>query len=176
MGDEDGVFGKDGEAPLTAPTPVAPPGLLPLMTPIAVGRWGGISWCWRAACIVALVAMGDICLGHDRHAQTPFMGRPATARKHFRGDQHRRAGCPQSVSPLAKPTESPHEIGYYVGGGARERSRGGECRLPQEGVWGTDYGGHVIPKHVVLGWWHGQRSQGGTGAYHTDGPRLLHRP
>lgn len=104
------------------------------------------------------------------------MGRPATARKHFQGNQHRRAGCPQNISPLAKPTESPHEIGYYVGGGARERSRQGECRAPQEGVWGTDYAGLVIPKHVVLGWWHGQRSQGGTGSYATDGPRLAHRP
>jgi len=104
------------------------------------------------------------------------MGRPEAQRKHFQGDPFARAGEPQRISPFARPTESPHEIGYYVGGGARECSRRGECRAVYEGIWGTDYAGLLIPKHVVLGWWHGQRSQGGTGAYHTDGPRLLHRP
>lgn len=146
------------------------------MKPRTTRRSGRLSGWRRAVCLVALVVAGDACPAHDRHDLTPFMGRPATERKHFQGDQHRRAGCPQSISPLAKPTESPHEIGYYVGGGARERSRGGQARQPQEGIWGTDYAGHVIPKHVMLGWWHGQRSQGGTGSYPTDGPRLLHRP
>lgn len=146
------------------------------MTFRASGHARGMSWWRQAACLVVVIAAGDVCRGHDRHPHIPFMGRPATARKHFQGDPHRRAGCPQSISPLAKPTESPHEIGYYVGGGACEHSRRGECREPHEGVWGTDYAGHVIPKHVVLGWWHGQRAQGGTGSYPTDGPRIVHRP
>jgi hypothetical protein len=107
---------------------------------------------------------------------TPPMGRPATERKHFQGDQLQRAGNPQCISPLAKPTESPREFGYYVGGGARERSRHADHRLPSEGVWGTDYLGILIPKHVNLGWWHGRRAQGGSGSYGTDGPRVLHRP
>lgn len=107
---------------------------------------------------------------------TPPMGRPATERRHFQGDQLQRAGNPQCVSPLAKPTESSHEFGYYVGGGARERSRQAGHRVPTEGVWGTDYLGILIPKHVNLGWWHGRRYQGGTGSYGTDGPRVLHRP
>ncbi|MFM8953032.1 MAG: hypothetical protein ACKOOF_08245 [Planctomycetaceae bacterium] len=145
------------------------------MKPHAAAYSSGHPW-WRFICLIAVIVAGDVCLGHDHQDRAPFMGRPATERKHLRGDQHRRAGCPQSISPLARPTESPHEIGYYVGGGARERSRGGEHRRPQEGVWGTDYGGLLIPKHVMLGWWHGQRSQGGTGSYPTDGPRLLHRP
>lgn len=110
------------------------------------------------------------------HDLTPFMGRPATERVHFQGDQFLRAGDPQKVSPLAQPTESPHEFGYYVGGGARERSRHAEHRRPAEGIWGTDYLGIIIPKHVDLGWWHGRRYQGGTGSYGTDGPRVLHRP
>lgn len=107
---------------------------------------------------------------------TPSMGRPATQRKHFQGNQFHRAGDPQCISPLAKPTESPHEFGYYVGGGAREKSRRADHRLPHEGIWGTDYAGLLIPKHVALGWWHGRRTQGGTGSYSTDGPRMLHRP
>lgn len=136
---------------------------------------GFAAWCRRLglpACLaIVALAFGDAS-GHDF---TPRMGRPATARKHFQGDPFRRAGCPQCISPLAKPTESPHEIGYYVGGGARERSRGGDCRLPHEGVWGTDYAGLLIPKHVELGWWHGRRATG-TGTYAPDGPRLVHRP
>lgn len=107
---------------------------------------------------------------------TPPMGRPATARKHFQGDQFQRAGNPQCISPLAKPTESPHEEGYYVGGGARAKSRHADERRPGEGVWGTDYSGLIIPKHTNLKWWHGRRYQGGVGAYGTDGPRVLHRP
>jgi hypothetical protein len=130
----------------------------------------------RIACLLALVALGDVCRAHDRLSLTPSMGRPATERKHFLGDQHRRAGCPQSISVLARSSESAPEIGYFVGGGAPQRSRHAQCRTPQEGIWGTDYAGLLVPKHVALGWWHGQRSQGGTGAYATDGPVPLRRP
>ena len=104
---------------------------------------------------------------------TPSMGRPATERKHLALPPDQRAGRPKCISPLARPTESPHEKGYFIGGGARERSRGSCERGEQEGVWGTDYTGIIIPKHVDLRWWHGQRAQGGAGAYQTDGPRVL---
>jgi hypothetical protein len=104
------------------------------------------------------------------------MGRPATQRKHFQGDQFARAGNPQCISPLAMPAESPHEVSYYAGGGARTKARGGEERREVEGIWGVDYGGILFPKHVDLGWWHGARYQGGYGAYRTDGPRILHKP
>jgi hypothetical protein len=135
--------------------------------------WGGPRRRWRLlACLIALAPAVTAAHGRDR---TPWMGRPATERKHFQGDQFLRAGCPQCISPLAKPTESSHEIGYYVGGGARERSRRGECRLPHEGIWGTDYAGLLIHKHVELGWAHG-RNASGTGTYSPDGPRVVHRP
>ena len=104
---------------------------------------------------------------------TPSMGRPAAERKHLAIPPDQRAGRPKCISPLARPTESPREKGYYVGGGARERSYGSCERGEQEGVWGTDYTGFIIPKHVDLRWWHGQRAQGGAGAYQTDGPRVL---
>jgi hypothetical protein len=125
------------------------------------------------ACAIAISSWLPVASGHDR---TPRMGRPATERKHFQGNQFRRAGNPQCISPLAKPTESPHEEGYYVGGGARVKSHHGEERRCHEGVWGTDYRGLVIPKHTNLNWWHGHRYQGGVGSYRTDGPRVLHRP
>lgn len=126
--------------------------------------WG---WLLLAPVVAAPCAARDL---------TPPMGRPATQRRHFQGNQFVRAGNPQCVSRFARPTESPHEEGYFIGGGARERASAGEERLSQEGVWGTDYTGLIISKHTNLLWWHGQRYQGGTGSYPTDGPRILHRP
>lgn len=119
------------------------------------------------------VAAGMPARGHDF---TPWMGRPATERRHFRGDPLARAGNPQCVSPLAAPPESPHEVSYYAGGGARTRAARGEERRGNEGIWGVDYGGVLFPKHVKLDWWHGARYQGGSGAYRADGPRILHKP
>jgi hypothetical protein len=72
---------------------------------------------------VVLIPAGQAC-GHDL---TPSMGRPATERHHFQRDPFVVAGCPETISPLAKKTKSSHEESYYVGGGARQRSRhGGE--------------------------------------------------
>lgn len=119
------------------------------------------------ACIAGRAAAHDL---------TPWMGRPATERKHFQGNPYARAGDPQCVSPLAIPAESPHEQGYYVGGGARERARCGEERTPHEGTWGVDYTGILVRKRTNLEWWHGSRYQGGLGSYATDGPRFVHRP
>lgn len=84
-------------------------------------------------------------------------------------DPQQRTGYPQCISPLARPSESPHECGYWVGGGAPHH---GEGRCVDEGTWGWDYSGILFPKRVALLWWHGQREQGGSGAYKTDGPKL----
>jgi hypothetical protein len=125
------------------------------------------------ALFAGFVADGSSAGAHDL---TPWMGRPATERKHFQGNQFARAGNPQCISPLAVPAESPHEVSYYAGGGARTRAARGQERRDNEGIWGVDYGGILFPKHVELGWWHGARYQGGYGAYRTDGPRILHKP
>ena len=77
-------------------------------------------------------------------------------------------GCP-SISCHARPSDTPAYGGYYVGGGAAFH---GEPRGPCEGTWGWDYSGFLIHRRVALDWFHGWRSQGGTGAYKTDGPRL----
>ncbi|MCE9631534.1 MAG: hypothetical protein K8S94_12575 [Planctomycetia bacterium] len=130
---------------------------------------------WKVILLAVFVAGTSFPSAGGRDL-TPPMGRRATERRHFQGNQFRRAGDPQLISPLAKPTESPHEEGYYVGGGARERSRTSEERRPDEGVWGTDYAGRFIRKHTNLRWWHGSRYQGGSGSYGTDGPRVLHSP
>jgi len=126
--------------------------------------------------VVCLIVVACTVTSAWAHDLTPSMGRPATERRHFQGNQFDRAGNPQCISPLAKPTESPHEQGYYVGGGARVRSRCGEERREHEGTWGVDYTGIIVHKKTNLGWWHGSRYQGGVGAYRTDGPRLLHAP
>jgi hypothetical protein len=131
---------------------------------------------WRA--IAGGVCFWGVAWSTMSHAHdlTPCMGRPATERRHFQGNPFDRAGNPQCISPLAKSTESPHEEGYYVGGGARVKSRGGEERRHHEGTWGVDYTGILVHKKTNLGWWHGSRYQGGVGSYPTDGPRLVHRP
>ena len=75
-----------------------------------------------------------------------------------------RAGCPQVVSPHARPSNTPNYGGYYVGGGAAVH---GQPRRADEGTWGWDYAG-LIPKYINLHWWHGAHKQGGGGAYATD--------
>lgn len=129
---------------------------------------------------VLAVCLGSIVWGWEGGGGwaadfTPWMGRQAAAREHLSGPGFARAGNPQCISPLARPTESPHEKGYYVGGGAAEWSRRSCERGPGEGVWGSDYTGIVIPKKVELGWWHNSRSTSSAAAYRSDGPRLLHR-
>ncbi len=79
-------------------------------------------------------------------------------------DGHARAGCPQTVAPWARPSDTPNYAGYYVGGGAATH---GQPRCPNEGTWGWDYFG-LFPKRIDLYWWHGCMSQGGGGSYATD--------
>jgi hypothetical protein len=86
-------------------------------------------------------------------------------------DSLRRAGSPQETSRLALPSNGPGSFGYNVGGGSLAGHRG-DGPLPDDGTWGWDYKGLLLPRKVNLLWWHGRRNQGGTGAYKTDGPKL----
>ena len=79
--------------------------------------------------------------------------------------------CPLAIAPWARPANTANYDGYYVGGGAVCR---GEDRQPLEGTWGWDYIGCCYARRVMLGWWHGRRYQGGTGAYKIEGPPLPH--
>ena len=84
--------------------------------------------------------------------------------------------CSPGLAWWAVPSDTGHYLGYYVGGGAG-RPHKAEPRNPDEGTWGWDYRGWLVPRRVMLGWWHGQRDQGGTeGRLQSDGPRLLYRP
>ncbi len=81
-------------------------------------------------------------------------------------------GAPR-IAWWAVPSDTGHSLGHYVGGGSG-RPLKGEPRRPEEGTWGWDYQGWLIPRRVVLQWWHGRRDQGGAGAYQTVGPKLFH--
>ena len=81
----------------------------------------------------------------------------------------RRAGNPQNVAHWAIPSPNQRYVGYYVGGGT---TFGGDPRQPDDGVWGLDYQGGILPRRVIQNFSHGRRYQGGTGAYKTDGPRV----
>lgn len=85
-------------------------------------------------------------------------------------DQEQRAGYPSEVSPWAHPSDTGRYVGYQVGGG---KARHGDGPGPDEGTWGWDYGGFCVPSRIMLDWWHGERRQGGAGAYKVDGPRPL---
>lgn len=73
---------------------------------------------------------------------------------------------------LTMPSETKGNVGYHVGGG-NPFPHFAEPREPDEGTWGWDYQGWCVPRRVINGWWHGRKYQGGTGAYKTDGPKLL---
>jgi hypothetical protein len=110
---------------------------------------------WWVALSVAGLAAGCACVG---------------GRKEIRPeDEERRAGYPHTVASWAKPSDTGRYKGYYVGGGSPCR---GEGPCEEEGTWGWDYCGLCLPSKIALGWWHGRKEQGGTGAYKTDGPRL----
>ena len=83
-----------------------------------------------------------------------------------------RAGHPETISPLAVPSSGCRYDGYYVGGSLPILGEG-RC-VAHEGTWGWDYFGILFPKRIALNWGHGVRSQGGSGAYKTDGPKLRH--
>ena len=84
---------------------------------------------------------------------------------------HKRAGCPEIVSKRAVQTYTSNYQGYYVGGGSSKRSA--DPRMSIEGTYGLDYQGpRWLPRRVALGWWHGRKYQGGTGAYKTEGPHV----
>jgi hypothetical protein len=80
----------------------------------------------------------------------------------------RRAGYPESIACWAQPSDTGSYVGYLVGGGCPYPHLA-DAPFASEGPWGWDYQGWLLPRRVILGWWHGCY-QGGTGAYRTDGP------
>jgi hypothetical protein len=85
-----------------------------------------------------------------------------------------RAGYPNELSKHAHPSNTNRFWGGYVGGGAAVKGEGRYCG---DGTWGWDYvGGCPFHHRVFLGWWHGRKYQGGSGAYRQDGPEFPRPP
>ncbi|MGA7500375.1 MAG: hypothetical protein WBX00_26890 [Isosphaeraceae bacterium] len=107
------------------------------------------------------------CLIHRLHNEgTPPPGKP-------RDIPHtdERAGWPRALAEHLQPSTTPGGIGYYVGGGVPLGH--GQPRRCDEGTWGWDETGcHLLRHRNILGWSHGRRFQGGTGAYAPDGPPI----
>ncbi len=103
---------------------------------------------------------------HQGHAEkphpTPDPGKPRHICHTFE-----RAGFPNTMANHVQPSNAGDSYGYYVGGGG---GHGSGPRCTNEGTYGWDYTGIHFPRKVILGWNHGRKAQGGTGAYKTDGP------
>jgi hypothetical protein len=100
------------------------------------------------------------------HEERPHLT-PEPGEKRVFCHTHERAGFPLAISNHAEPSNQGDSYGYYVGGGGGHGS-GPRCR--EEGTFGWDYTGIHYPRNVILGWNHGRKYQGGTGAYKTDPP------
>jgi hypothetical protein len=100
-------------------------------------------------------------------------GATVPAQEPVAADPQQRAGYPLEISPWARLSNIGGYVGYYVGGGAAQY-RKAEPPAPDDGTWGWDFAGHWPARRVILMWWHGRRYQGGTGAYKTDGPSVVH--
>lgn len=84
-----------------------------------------------------------------------------------------RSGYHGRVACWALPTNTKAYTGYYVGGG---QAVGGSGRFADEGTWGWDYRGLLVPSRVALWFNHGERYQGGGGAYKVDGHPVPNLP
>ena len=128
-----------------------------------------------AAGLVAIgpgVACADEQNEHPHFFERHFRkkeGTPPPGKPRFILHTDERAGYPRSLSGHLEPSQTAGGIGYYVGGGVP--CGRGEGRRPIDGTWGWDETGcRKFRPRVILGWSQGRRYQGGTGAYHTDGP------
>jgi hypothetical protein len=101
---------------------------------------------------------------HRKKEGTPPPGRPRCI-----PHTDERAGFPRSLSKHLEASRTAGGIGYYVGGGVPCGQGAG--RRPIDGTWGWDEtGSRHFRRRMILGWSQGRKYQGGTGAYHTDGP------
>ena len=95
------------------------------------------------------------------HRGTPPPGPPRAIPQ-----THQSAGFPLCLAAHDSPSNTPHYVGYYVGGGSGSRHHG-EPRTPIEGTWGWDYSG-VVPRRVNLLWLHHRHGPDVPWLYRTD--------
>ncbi len=139
----------------------------------------------RALCVSSFVAImglaaGECCQADDQAPRRLYFvlhphaeGTPSPGKPRCIPHTDERAGYPRALSGHAETSATSGGIGYYVGGGVPLGHGPGQARFPDEGTWGWDETGcHLFPRRVILGWSHGRKYQGGTGAYRTDGHPL----
>ncbi len=115
------------------------------------------------ALIVAMLIPASLASrGADAAEPAPPPERPQVVSFSFGGGY-------DCVARYARPSTTPAYGGYFVGGGS---AIDGEPRFTSEGTWGWDYFGHLFQRRIALDWWHGERYQGGIGAYKPNGPKL----
>lgn len=117
---------------------------------------------WIACGGIALAVLGG---AHAADDATPSVEEPPPDPAHTM----QKKGWPNCLSRLARPSESPNNVGYTIGGGCPRAC--GDPPAPHEGTWGWDYQTPCIHPRIILNWWHG-RYQGGMEGYKTDGPKL----
>jgi hypothetical protein len=135
----------------------------------------------RLFSVQAIVVLSILAAGGDVRAQDPVsqcrclwhrlyrQGTPPPGKPRFIPHTDERAGYPRALANHIEPSVTPGGIGYYVGGGVALGH--GHSRQRDDGTWGWDEtGGQRFRRRVILGWSHGRKYQGGTGAYRTDGP------
>ncbi len=131
----------------------------------------------QAALIALVLAAGDPGRAQDESSHRPSLfrflhreGTHAPGKPRLIPHTDERAGYPRALAGHLEPSATPGGIGYYVGGGVVAVGHG-EPRRRDEGTWGWDEtGGQHFRRRIILGWSHGRKYQGGTGAYRTDGP------
>jgi len=127
------------------------------------------------------LAAGEFCHADDqppppkRHyfvLHPHYEGTPSPGKRRCIPHTDERAGYPRGLKGHLEESATAGGIGYHVGGGVHGHVHS-EPRFPDEGTWGWDETGcHLFRHRVVLGWSHGRKYQGGTGAYWTDGHPL----
>ena len=127
----------------------------------------------RRTLLVSILLFAGTVQGQHPHLHKHKQeGTPPPGKPRFIPNSHERAGFPQSLGKHLEPSKTSGGIGYYVGGGVPHWGHP-HPRTEQDGTWGwDDTGWHAFRRRSYLGWSHGQKYQGGTGAYRVDGPHV----
>jgi hypothetical protein len=130
-----------------------------------------------AVCVgLALFAAGtaranDPTEHHVHHHHDGVEGTPPPGKPRCIPHTDQRAGYPRNLAGHLEPSVTLGGIGSYIGGGVCLGR--GDPRRRDEGTWGWDETGcRFLRRGAHLGWSHGRRYQGGTGAYRIDGPHI----
>jgi hypothetical protein len=130
--------------------------------------------------VILSLAAGEYCHADDQSPPRHYFvlhphaeGTPSPGKPRCIPHTDERAGYPRTLSGHPETSATSGGIGYHVGGGVSLGHGPDHGRYLEDGTWGWDETGfHLFRRRVILGWSHGRKYQGGTGAYLTDGHPL----